>query len=453
MLAVGELMDRLGFIEALDAGIGPIKCRARGVSGGELVASLVQCQLLDGTFVNALDRHRADTAAQALSAVPAVASTTAGGLARRFTSPRVAGIEAANSEVITRGWSLLGEQRRAAVLAGRVSIDLDATDVEVYGRRKRGMAYNYQGQRCGRPHLATWAGTGLTLAADLLTGTQDVRAHSSALLRRAITALPAEVGDSFGDQLRPVVRADAGYFAAELAHTAVELGCDFAVAAKRNPAMWRAAASITEREWTPAIGMHAAQVAVVNYAPAGWPPHTYTIIRRVRVDAAEISTDPRSRRRRTIDRAQLALVLDGVLDHGWATSFIVTNLPTGGTGFATAPDVEAWFRMRTDIEDRIREAKLGAGLLHLPSGYVENNTVWMWAALLAGNLSTLLQALTGIDTGEQGRAHGDRLRHQLLRVPARVIRHARGLTLRLPPGHTLLPQVMTILRALPAPSG
>jgi hypothetical protein len=105
--------------------------------------------------------------------------------------------------------------------------------------------------------------------------------------------------------------------------------------------------------------------------------------------------------------------------------------------------------MRTDIEDRIREAKLGAGLLHLPSGHPEINTVWMWAAVLAGNLSTLLQAITGIDTGEQGRAHGD----QLLRVPARVLRHARGLTLRLPPGHTLLPQVMATLRALPAPSG
>jgi len=69
--------------------------------------------------------------------------------------------------------------------------------------------------------------------------------------------------------------------------------------------------------------------------------------------------------------------------------------------------------MRTDIEDRIQEAKLGAGLIHLPSGYVETNTVWMWAALLAGNLSTLLQAITGIDTGKQGRAHGDRLRQQL----------------------------------------
>ena len=164
-----------------------------------------------------------------------------------------------------------GQQRRAAVLAGRVSIDLDATDVEVYGASKHGMAYNYRGQRCGRPHLATWAEAGLTLAADLLTGVQDVRAHSSALLGRAVAALPTDVREGGGDTHRPVVRADAGYFAAEA-----------------------------------------------------------------------ISTDPRSRRRRTIDRDQLALVLDGIAEHGWATSFIVTNLPTGGAGFDSP---RRWWRV------------------------------------------------------------------------------------------------------------
>jgi len=63
-----------------------------------------------------------------------------------------------------------------------------------------------------------------------------------------------------------------------------------------------------------------------------------------------------------------------------------------------------------------------------------------------GNLSTLLQALTGIDAG--GRAHAARLRHELLRVPARLIRHGRVLTLRLPPGDHLLPMVLTRIRQL-----
>ena len=75
----------------------------------------------------------------------------------------------------------------------------------------------------------------------------------------------------------------------------------------------------------------------------------------MRVEAQEISADPRSRRRRTIHPDQLALALDGVADHAFAVSFIVTNIPTYRSTAAgdTIRQVEAWFRRRTDIEDRI----------------------------------------------------------------------------------------------------
>ena len=76
------------------------------------------------------------------------------------------------------------------------------------------------------------------------------------------------------------------------------------------------------------------------------------------------------------------------------------------------------------------------------------STAWMWAALIAGNLSVLLQALTGID--EHGRAHAARLRHELLCVPARLVHHGRTLTLRLPPGEHLLPTVLSRIRELDA---
>ena len=217
--------------------------------------------------------------------------------------------------------------------------------------------------------------------------------------------------------------------------------------------MWRAYGSIEPDAWVDAIGMVGAQVAAVDYAPAGWPEGTYTIVRRVRVDAEDISADPRSRRRRTIDKAQLTLALEGTATHVYAVSFIVTNIPADdrpgdAAGNAeTILEVEAWFRRRTDIEDRIREAKLGAALRHLPSGSATVNTVWMWAALLAGNLSTLLQALTSIDE-PHGRAHGARLRHELLCVPARLVHHGRTLTLRLPLGDHLLPAVLTRIREL-----
>ncbi len=447
--AVAEFVDKLDVVGCFDRGIGAIKQRARGLGAGELLVGLAQSQLLGGDALVALDRQRQDVAAAELSAVPGIASTTAGSLARRFEAEHLAGIEAAVADLAGRAFGLLSATRRVG-LSSRATLDLDSTDVEVYGSRKQGVAYNYAGQRAGRPHLATWAEAGLTTAAELLAGNHDVRPRAADMLRRGLAGIPEQVRAEAAAADRLRVRADAGYFTADLAIAAVAEGCDFAVAAKRNTAMWRAYAGIGEAEWADARGMPGAQVAAVDYAPAGWPAQTYTIVRRVRVEAEAISADPRSRRRRTIDPAQLALALEGTATHAYAVSFIITNIPandTVGSGESIL-DVEAWFRRRTDIEDRIREAKLGAALRHLPSGHPGVNTVWMWAALIAGNLSTLLQALTGID--ENGRAHAARLRQELLCVPARLVRHGRTLTLRLPPGDQLLPTVLARIRELPA---
>ena len=451
VVAVAEFVDKLEVVGGFDRGIGPIKKRDRGASVGELLVGLAQSQLLGADAIVGLDRQRGDVAAVELSAVPVLASTTAAGLARRFGPEQFAGVEDSIADLAERGFGLLPAERKVA-LSAKTTLDMDSTDVEVYGSKKQGVAYNYAGQRSGRPHLATWAEAGLTTAADLLAGNDDVRPRAADMLRRGLAGIPEPVlaAARAADRLR--TRTDAGYFTADLAQAAVAESCDFAIAAKRNTAMWRAYASIEPDAWVEAIGMPGAQVAAVDYAPAGWPEHTYTIVRRVRVDAEDISADPRSRRRRTIDKAQLALALEGTATHAYAVSFIVTNIPANDRPGDTSGnaesilEVEAWFRRRTDVEDRIREAKLGAALRKLPSGNHAINTVWMWAALLAGNLSTLLQALTRIDNN--GRAHAARLRHELLCVPARLVHHGRRLTLRLPPGDHLLPVVLTRIREL-----
>ena len=52
-----------------------------------------------------------------------------------------------------------------------------------------------------------------------------------------------------------------------------------------------------------------------------------------------------------------------------------------------------------------------------------------------------------------GKAMIATLRWRLIAVPGRLIRHARHLTLRLPPGHdSLLPEILARLRDLPAPA-
>ncbi|MCW3845131.1 transposase [Micromonospora yasonensis] len=101
----------------------------------------------------------------------------------------------------------------------------------------------------------------------------------------------------------------------------------------------------------------------------------------------------------------------------------------------------------------MRDAKHGAALRHLPSGNREANTIWMWGALLAVNMSAWLQALGGFDNADgTGRAHLHTLRHRLLHTPARLIHHARTLTLRPAPGHGVLAEVIARLRRLPLPA-
>ena len=452
MVVVSELVARLGVISSIDAAVGPIKERNRGFGLGQVLVGMAAAQLAGQDFLVGLDRVRADAAGQELMPVPGLAASTACGLARRVRPEQWAALESGLGAVHQRMLDLLPASRRDA-LCQAVTIDIDATDVEVYGRRKRGVAYNYQGQRCGRPDVATWAQTETVLAADLLAGDQDPRSSVVALLGRALAALPAAARAG-----KVSVRVDAGYFAGDLARAARERGVRFAIGAKRVAPLWRLLAGIEESEWIEAIDMDGAQVAVADYKPVDWPDGTRLLTRRVRLAPEQVSTDARSRRRRTLHPDQRALPIAELAeaDAIYGYSFILTDLDASTP--ERAAGLERWYRRRTSLENVFRDGKHGAGLCHLPSGYPEINRAWMWAALLAVSIAGWLHQLTATsDPHGQLRGWGTRggkamiatLRHTIIAVPARLVRHARQLTLRAPPGHDHLEKVLTRLRALP----
>jgi hypothetical protein len=255
------------------------------------------------------------------------------------------------------------------------------------------------------------------------------------------------------------LRADAGYFAGQLARAAHEERVAFAIGAKRIAPLWRLLEGIAEDDWHDATGMENAQLAVADYRPDWWPVNTSLLVRRVRLAPEQVSADPRSRRRRTLHPGQRALPLPGLAAAGaiYGYSFILTSLDVTAPGKAAA--VEHWYRHRTTIENIFRDSKHGAALRHLPSGYPAVNTAWMWGALLAACMAGWLHQLTALTrSGEILEGHGTRagkamiatLRRRLIAIPARLVRHAGTLILRLPPGNGLLAEVLARLRALPA---
>ena len=311
--------------------------------------------------------------------MPGLATSTAAGIARRFTGKHWRGAEAGLAKATARMVSLLPAERAAELAEGPVTIDVDATDVEVYGSKKRGVAYNYQGQRAGRPHVASWAETEIPLAADLLSGDQDPRSHVVSLLGRALAALPQAVRDGAAAAGRKIaLRADAGYFAGELARAAAKEDMAFAIGAKRIPSMWKALAGIGDDAWRDATGMDGAQVAVSPYRPADWPQDTVLLIRRVKLDPGQVSADPRSRRRRTLHPGQRALPFPELEQEPviYAYSFICTNLDCSTPAKAAA--VEHWYRHRTSVETSKPQCCHSRGSSALSS--VPSRSVFMLAA-------------------------------------------------------------------------
>jgi hypothetical protein len=385
---------------------------------------MAAARLAGEDFLVGLDRHRGDEAGRVLTPVPGLASTTAAGLARRFTKPRWAAVETGVARAWQRMLALLPAPRAAALTEGTVTIDIDGTDVDVCGRQNRGVAYNYQGQRCGRPQVAGWAEADTVLAAGLLSGHDDPRACVAALLRRALGCLPAAA--RAGRAGRVALRADAGYFAGERARVAHLAGIAFAIGATRIAPLWRLLGGVGEDDWTDAIDRDGAQVAVADYRPGWWPAATELLIRRVRPDPEPVSADPRSPRRRTPHPDHRALPLPELVKANEidAHSFILTNLDVSTLDKAVA--VGHRYRRRTEGESIFRDSKHGAALRHLPSGDPDVNTAWMWGALLAASIAGRPHQLTATTAGEDSIAgHGGRggkamsatLRHRLIRVP------------------------------------
>jgi hypothetical protein len=222
---------------------------------------------------------------------------------------------------------------------------------------------------------------------------------------------PTKAGAAYNYQGQRTYRADIVLWA--------ELGVPLAADLL---AVWRAAAAVPGHEYVPVIGMDDTEVAVIPYAPKGWPKQIACLARRTRIRADQVSRDPRARKRRTIPADQLALALDGRVEYVYGYSFILTNKPVH-TPDATLDgerlaEVEYWYRHRTYIESLNKDGKHGAALRHMPSADQTVNRVWMWAALLATAISAWIQELSGIDRGNgRGRRTIARLRRELINVP------------------------------------
>jgi DDE family transposase len=431
----GELARRVGLAELIDGELAverrarPVKLRRRGLSPGELVVSLAECQLVGGSCFDHVEDVRADRAGAGLRAVAEMPSAPAAlQNAKRFRRCHVQRIERAMARAGQRLDRALGRDPTEPV-----TIDLDATQVTVYGQRKQGAARSRHGHMSYAPHVAFWAQRGRALTSELVGGNREklCGGECATIATRAIRLLP-------DGHAAVTMRIDSAYYAVELLQRLRREQARFTVSVPRNQAIWKTLGQIPERAWSNALEMPGAQVAETTYTPAGWRHEPLRlIVRRVPFSAQKIADGSlTARRRKTIHPDQLALALDGQVVSVFGYSFILTDIPHQPTVW-----IEHFHRHRAQIEERLKDTKLGQALRHLPSGNVNANRVWLAAALLALNLTAWCCDLCPA-AGASGKAPDDAplrrtaqtLRRILFNVPARIIRSARRTILRLPEG-------------------
>lgn len=443
LVVAGELVRALDLEGRIDGELSrerrarPVKVRRRGASPAQLVLALAECQLAGGSFFRDLEEVRADEAGAMLRIVAETPSAPAAlQRAKDFRRVHCQRIERALADTGHELDRRLGRDR----LAEPATIDLDATQIEVFGRYKQGAARSRHGQLSYAPHIAFWAQSGRALSAELVGGNREklTGAECARIARRAISLLPAEAEGDPLCQRRPVCfRIDSAYYQLELLQALRAERAGFTVSVPRSPAMWKALAGIPENAWQDALEMAGAQVAETTYTPQGWKHEPLRlIIRRTVFSAAQIARLKGSRRLRTIHPEQLKLALDGLTDEVYGYSFILTDLHWAHTLY-----VEYFHRHRAQVEERLKDSKLGQALRHLPSGDENANRVWLTAALTALNLtawccdvSPAAGASSGPDTKPQ-RRHGKALRNLLFCIPLRIVRTARRLILRPPAGY------------------
>ena len=247
---------------------------------------------------------------------------------------------------------------------------------------------------------------------------------------RALSLLPAGHGPA-------TFRIDSAYYQLELLSRLRRERARFTVSVPRSQAMWKALAAIGEDAWQDALDMQGAQVAEATYRPQGWSYEPLRlIVRRVPFTAEQIAKLKGSRRLTTIHPDQLQLALDGEIDSVYGYSFILTDIHWQPAGW-----IKHFHRHRAQIEERLKESKLGQALRHLPSGDEHANRVWLTAALLALNLTAFCCELCPA-AGASGKAPegaplrraAKTLRNLMLTIPARIVRTGRRVILRPPAG-------------------
>jgi hypothetical protein len=412
---VSALADRLGLTGGLTAAL---RCHSRKVrhEPGRVIRDLAVMLADGGDCLTDLGALRD----QQVLFGPVASEATAYRCLERLDGAALAGIREARATARKRAWDRPGAPRRPI-------LDIDATLVTAHSE-KQGAAGTYKGGFGFHPLLCFEATTGEALAGILRPG--NAGANTTADHITVLEAALAQLPDGAASR-GTLVRCDSAGATHAFLDAVAARGLSFSVGCDLSERVRAACLAVPESDWLPALDAEGGEregawVAELPVGLAAWPARTRAICRRERPHPG----------------AQLSFSDAG----GHRFQVLLTNQQ--GSRIARLEQVH---RQRAAIEDANRCAK-ASGPRNLPFRAYAMNAAWLELVLTGIDLLAWTRRL--LLTGTQLAAcEPKRLRHRLLHVAGKVVRHARGVRLRLPrswPWAPLLASAFARLQALPS---
>jgi hypothetical protein len=349
------------------------------------------------------------------------APSTLGSFLRAFAFGHVRQLDAVAARLVAE---LAGQTPLLPDAARIAYLDVDDTIRATYGYAKQGAGYGYSGVKGLNALIAalsTPSAAPVIVATRLRKGAANSARGASRLVAEALKTSRACGAGGKGGLL--VVRADSAFYGRDVIAAISRAKARFSITARQDAAVKRAIATIEEDAWTTIRYPRAvfdeqlqqwvsdAEVAEVEFTAFASRGKNHAVTARLIV-----------RRVRDQNPAHLVPDAQGELFAAWRHHAVFTDSPL------VMVQAEADHRRHAIIEQVIADLKNGP-LAHLPSGKFNANGAWLVMAAMAFNLT---RAAGTLASGLHARATTATIRRQLITVPARVVRSARRVQLRLP---------------------
>ena len=410
--ALGCFADRLGLGDALSARIAPRGERLPLHDRGKvLVHTMV---MLAGGGESCADIEHLRTQADLFGAVPS--DSTVHRTFHEITESVRAGLLEAVAEVRSEVW------RRSSVTSGTttVTLDIDASLVEIHSEHKEGTGPTYKGGFGFHPMFCFADATGEALAGVLRPGNagSTTLADHVDVLDAAIAQLPKEaaLGHRAGDDAdmvtRPVVvRTDSAGCSTKFASACRARNVGFFLVARTNAQVHGAIFETLGIEdlWEPAVHQDGAPREGAGVAEltelvdlSGWPEGTRLIVRR----------EP----------------LHPGAQHSLFPSLEYRYWGHYTDGDASPVELDRTMRAHAHVELHLQRLK-DSGLLSFPFSDLGANRTWMQTVMMAADLVRWFQLLC-LD-GAWAKALPKALRWGVFHAPGRLVRRARRTVVRI----------------------